>query len=140
MTDKEFRRVEKLINRLMNKWKGTLGFNRWKIRVTVYQDYNEDNRDCAAKCNAMWEYQDVWLRFYAMRMVDMSDKEIEEIFVHEMCHALVNQMREWSADKMYHEEHVVTMLTQALMWTRYDGLQEGRRQSKSGLKSTKRGK
>ena len=43
----------------------------------------------------------------------MTPQQIERIAVHELCHILVNEMRE---SEMCHEERVVTMLTKAFLW------------------------
>lgn len=127
MIDKEYNRISRILTKLQRKWFTTLGFRRWKIRVTLYREPCEDNLRTAGSCSADWQYQDVWLKFYVLRLEDMTEKEIEEIFVHECGHILVNEMREWQADRMCHEEHVVTQLTQALLWTYYDGKQEGKK-------------
>ena len=66
----------------------------------------------------------MWLKFYGPKCLDLTEKEFEEVFIHECVHGLVSEMREWSSDKMYHEEHVVTMLTQAICWAKFDGLKE----------------
>lgn len=146
MKDKEYKRISRILTRLQKKWFTTLGFGRWKIRVTLYREPCEDNIRTAGECIANWEYQDVWLKFYVLRLEDMTEKEIEEVFVHECGHILVNETRMWAGpfmtsekrdDAMHHEEHVVTQLTQALLWTYYDGRQEGKRESIRGLKLTK---
>jgi len=46
-------------------------------------------------------------------MKTMDGDEIERAVVHELCHILVNEMRE---DEIHHEERVVTGLQKAFMW------------------------
>ena len=127
MTDKEFRRVNRVIKRSINKWLITMGFRRWTVTHTLYRELKEGEPDCTASCDAQWEYQNMWLKFYGPKCGSLAEKELEEVVVHELMHGLVNQMREWASDKMHHEEHVVTQLTQAIMWARWDGVQEGKR-------------
>ena len=45
----------------------------------------------------------------------MSNEELERTVVHELVHALVNELREGGID---HEERVVTTLTKAVLWVR----------------------
>jgi len=44
----------------------------------------------------------------------MENDQIEMTIVHELCHALVNEMRK---DGIDHEERTVTALTKAFLWT-----------------------
>lgn len=127
MTDKEYRRITKILNRLWKKWGSSLGFNRWKVKIIFQRELKEDNPKTAATCSAMWEYMDMLLTFYVPVMEDMDERAIEAIFVHECLHGLVNEMREWTPDRMYHEEHVITQLTQAMLWAKYDGRMEEKR-------------
>jgi hypothetical protein len=56
---------------------------------------------------------------------------LERIFVHECCHAIVNEMREWSVGHegngvMGHEERVVSHLANAFLWTYMQGWNDGK--------------
>ncbi len=65
-----------------------------------------------------------------LAVADLPDEELERVFVHECCHVLVAEMREWGPGDMTqaaceislkHEERVVCGLTSAFLWTRKDG-------------------
>lgn len=127
MDDKEYRRLSRIIDKLGKTWFSTLGFNRWKVKVRLHRGINEDNPKCQAKCHALWEYMDMLLEFWVEALEDMTEREVEEVFLHECCHGLVNEMREWTPDRMCHEEHVVTQLVLALAWAKHDGRQEGKK-------------
>lgn len=128
MNDKEYKRITKIIDRLCKVWLSTLGFSRWAVKVSYFRESKEDQPECAASCHTMWEYQDMLIKVYIPVMEDWEEKKIEEIFVHECLHGLVNEMREWTPDRMCHEEHVVTQLTQAILWAKHDGKQLGRKE------------
>jgi hypothetical protein len=138
MTDKDFKRVSKLLKQLQKKWLASLGFNRWTVKVSLYRTEKEGATNCSAECIVAWEYQDMWLKFYGPVLAEKTDKQLEETFVHECLHGLVNETRMWAKDLnpnevqegMHHEERVVTGLAQAILWARYDGLQEGKRRKK----------
>lgn len=51
-------------------------------------------------------------------MEELTDDELEEIFVHECGHILVNEMRGDPDDWLDHEERVVSTLTKAFLWVR----------------------
>lgn len=137
MTDKQYRGLRRLIDKLCKKWLNTLGFRRWSVRTTIYRVPKEESPDCVASCDAQWEYMNMWLKFYGPKCLELTEKEFEESFVHECIHGLVNEMRAWgdwedgkilkskSDEGMMHEERVVTQLTQAILWANYDGKQEG---------------
>lgn len=130
MTDKEFKALSRLIDKIFKRWTSTLGFRRWTIHTNIYRDLKEGSPDTSASCDAQWEYQNMWIKFYGPKLVGLSEKQVEEVVLHEMIHGMVNQMRLWSSSKMHHEESVVTALTQAILWAKWDGVQEGKRKKK----------
>jgi hypothetical protein len=63
---------------------------------------------------ADWKYATASLHINLDSFSRMGDKDIESVIIHELCHALVNEMRE---GEMHHEERVVTGLAKAFIWT-----------------------
>lgn len=63
---------------------------------------------------AHWPYRKATINFWFNATTDLDDEDLEEVVVHELCHILVNQMREKG---IVHEEAVVTALSKAFIWT-----------------------
>lgn len=129
MTDSQFDWQRARIERFQVKWLDNLGLGFWKIKLQFYREPMDvkEGANCTGKADVMWEYMQATLSFYLPGMLDMSDAEAERLFVHECCHVLVHEMREWcqtenldsdvSAKCMKHEERVVCAMTAAFIWT-----------------------
>ena len=120
MSEKEEAREK--IGRAFEKWLKPLGLLWLDIRVVYYGKKKdtqrvfvskEDGGIVAAKCYADWRYGTATIEVNVPAFYGMSAEEVETIILHELCHVLVNEMRE-GAD--HHEERVVTGLTKAFMW------------------------
>lgn len=73
-----------------------------------------DNGDVVpAYVDANWMYASAKISVNLPAFDDMKPDEIERHVVHELCHILVNEMRE---GELHHEERVVTGLTKAFFW------------------------
>ncbi len=134
MTDKEYRDFRRRISKLGKKWLLMLGFRHWDTQVETSRHPDPEVSDCVGKANTKWEYQKVTLTFYGPGLMKYTDKELEEVYVHECCHALVAETRQWGYESipkdkaeegMKHEERVVTQLTNAILWTYRDGVKAG---------------
>src|SRR6266704_788775 len=133
MTDKELAKQKRRIQILADRWLRPLGLLWWRIDIEYSREpipTVDPDWVCNAKCTAKWEYLRATLAFSMPNIADHDDQELERIFVHECCHALVNEMRMWGPPKlseqeldeaMKHEERVVCALTAAFLWTRKDG-------------------
>lgn len=146
MTDKDFKALNVTIKRLLNTWGYNLGFRHWDINYKLERDYSSDNRDICAETSISWEYMDMMITFYGHKLEGKDEAAIEEIVIHELSHALVNEMRAPSAccedqsdDMMKHEERVVTMITNAITWSYRDGFEKGSKNVKAIKKATKPG-
>ena len=116
----------KTINKLINKWTYRLGLKWWQVRVDYYEKPNDiirtfgnDNIDktVVARSICDWRYATCTLQINLPILLEMNKRDAEFVIVHELCHALVNEMREEGID---HEERVVTGLTKAFLWTEAD--------------------
>ncbi len=87
----------------------------------------------AGKAMVDWHYQEASIHFNVQIMQNKTDEEIDYIVRHEICHLLVNEMREWehydpkTGGAMRHEEHVVTGLAKILNWVWMAGQDEGKK-------------
>ncbi len=105
-----------------------MGLQNWKVDLTYHDgpyviDGAMDN-EAVGSCLARWQYQTAHLQFNTQETAKMDDGDLEQVIVHELSHALVNEMRAqnlpagWSWDKgdTAHEERVVTNITNAILW------------------------
>lgn len=124
LTDKEYREQRTRIRKLVKKWRVPLGLTHWNFdteycRVPMGE---VDGFRRVATASVKWEYLDALLSFNMLEIRDMDDDRLEEVFVHECCHVLINEMREWDNGsveaKIRHEERVVCTLTNAFLWVR----------------------
>jgi hypothetical protein len=131
MTDKEFAIQKSRIQKLKKKWHNSLGLLWWKVDYVYYRDEKIDGEHCeagwsvTANCSVKWEYRDAKIRFDMQSVSGLTDEELEKVYVHECCHIIVNQMREWAPEHipedrqkigMKSEEAVVTALENAFRW------------------------
>ncbi len=123
MTDAEFKAQKARLQALRKRWHNCLGLRWW----TVTHDYRREalvvngvmSAETAASCKADWRYLQATVSWNLALVVDQSDEGLESIFVHEMMHILLDEMRYFNEDNgMKHEERVATTLAQAFLWTR----------------------
>lgn len=123
MTDKEYKAFVRKLKSLKKKWIKILGLEDWDIEVLAVRG-RSDNDERLAECNCKWEYRDVSMRFFTDIMDGVSDEEFEQCFVHECCHILLAETREWAPIKMEsdvldkamkHEERAAVMIERALL-------------------------
>lgn len=129
--DAHYRRDRDRLRKLFREWTLHLGLRYWKCDV-VYRrvPFPRDKRlpegqNVFAQCSCSWFYQTLTVEVCTLDVSDMDDDELEYAMVHELCHALVNEMREQDDDGL-HEERVVTSLARAFCWTHTAGWEAGR--------------
>lgn len=121
MTDKEFNRTKKRIQKSLDLWIPIMGL-KWQRKIDIqYKDEADGVEDnVVARTTAEWEYQHAVIVFYVSRLHGLKDDEIDYFVRHELCHILVNPMvpekRTAAATKC--EELTVTKLAQAFDFVR----------------------
>lgn len=131
MTDQEYRKQKKRVRKLIEKWHAALGLRWWRIDYNFYRECLPDHPEAVALCTVHWEYKEADIDFCLPKCAELADDRLEYMYVHECCHVLVAEMREWAGDgdrscpvRQRHEERVVTDLASAFLWVRLAG--EGR--------------
>lgn len=122
------------------KWLLPLGLRWWKVKFSYSREPLKsdaaEGRTCLAQTMVDWEYLNATITFDMQAIVEQSDGALEDTFVHECLHVFVHEMRMWAGpvvtdekqeEAMKHEERVVTQLTNALLWTRQTGFDEGKK-------------
>lgn len=113
-----------------------MGLASWDIDI-IFQRENlpteKDGAEALATASARWQYMHGTITFSAPANEIRSDEQLENTFVHELCHVLVNEMRMWATEEMscdkndegmHHEERVVSQMTAAFLGTRAAGKQD----------------
>ena len=137
MTDAEYRQQVKRLRKLSKKWSRPLGLHEW-TRVNLLYDRaittpGDDGWTTYAATLTKWQYKHAQIAFNMPAAAEMDDKELEEAFLHECGHILVNECRETEgSDK--HEDAVVTNLAQVFRRIREAGEKEGRKVAKGESK------
>lgn len=116
---------KKQIEKLFNKWTYRLGLRWWNIKLYIYDDpkdimnnfKSEGDAFVAATSLCDWRYTNCNIEINYPEVKKMNKADTEKIIIHELCHALVNEMEKSGID---HEERVVTGLTNAFLWTAMD--------------------
>lgn len=124
MKRKAYKRQRARIQVYFDKWITWLGLRWWDLEIHYYdkrktfrKGTDARSHQTAMTIHARWEYGMASIAVNVPVLADLSDRELEEAVVHELTHALINEMREDDPDRK-HEERVVTTLTNAFMWTR----------------------
>jgi Zn-dependent protease with chaperone function len=120
--NRQFKKLRRRIERIAAKWKLLLA-NHWRFTYVFLKKPNKlvkghGNWICYAATAVNWEYLDATIYFNMRQVRRMTKDELEEIIVHEMTHALVNEMRDWT---IKNEERVVTTIAWAFLKVRRQG-------------------
>jgi hypothetical protein len=100
-------------------WLDKMSFTEWTYNIDYEALQNEDNSSINAAIVPQWEYQHFNLKFYLPNLVNHGDKELENTVIHELSHALVNQMERPSTRRV-DVETVVTNLSRILFKVKYE--------------------
>jgi len=121
------------LKELFSVWIPRLGLGWWDINIRYYDDPEEvlqrfgstDAADhlVAARTYTHWMYGKATIDVNLHAMRELTRDELKTIVVHELCHILVNEMRE---GELHHEERVVTGLTKAFLWAVESALNDNR--------------
>lgn len=125
MTEKAFKRQKKRIQKCLRHWKILLGLGVWRIDIEWYDGRltetrtNDPHSTVLADIHVSWEYLKATMRVNVEAVSKLDDEQLDELIIHELLHAVVNEMRNYSADDgIYHEERVVSTLTSVIGWVR----------------------
>lgn len=83
----------------------------------------------AMSTRASWEYKTAGITVNLLAVRDLDDSLLENCWVHELAHVLVNEMRAEprTAESTAHEERVCTLIADALIWARVAGVADGKK-------------
>lgn len=124
VSQEEADKTVEITKKYVDVWTGVLGLRSWECSffyiydAEQYPQYfanDEVGKQIMAHVDCDWRYMQLLIAFNVKQMCECSEEKIERIVVHELVHALVNEMRSRGVP---HEERVVTQLTSAFIWTK----------------------
>lgn len=130
MKPKAYKAYRKRCRNYLNTWIPLLSLQDYRIRVNYYDDsadfpgasdYSEGIM--LARVSCQWEYLDVTIAVNVPAIARLSEEEIEETIVHELCHIIVNEMSSECVERK-HEERVVTNMARTFLRLRNMGKQK----------------
>lgn len=111
MTGKESKRQIARVKALRKKWSSPLRLFEWDITWKYVDGDLVVNgalaADAVASAEVDWRYRYATIQWNLRLVADQSDDELERVFVHEVMHLVVNEMRQ---DDLHHEERVCQTL------------------------------
>jgi len=127
MKKKEIRRQKHRLKCLLQKWVEPLGMGAWRRALYFYYEddverFKGELGEVLFRTTASWPYEWIDIEVNVPLMVDIPDGELEEYFIHELMHGLLNEMRE---NDIKHEDRVCTNLARAFRWVRKYAVDRG---------------
>lgn len=121
MTDRQYRKQKKRIQRYIDRWAAPLGMKWWEITYVWHDEPYRDASDGRTPCARTlvdWDYRRATIHFYLPDCKGESDKQTEDMVIHEFMHVLLNEMRQWqdANDALAHEERTAVSLVQVVRW------------------------
>jgi len=121
----KLKKGSKLVKKYLRLWSYRLGLRWWKIDIVFYDDPNailehfggDTNITVLAVTYAEWKYCTGKILINLPYVCKLNALEIEGTVLHELCHLLLNEMRE---GEIHHEERVASTLQRAFFWTTED--------------------
>lgn len=123
MNDKEFAKQKARVVKIAGWWIDQLWLRGWNVEVKCHRGPWVGMRDAGAgfvvpaDITCHWQYAEARININLEEVKDLSKEKLEKVLLHELCHAIVNEMRYWEEDHS-HEERVVTHMTRAFITVR----------------------
>jgi predicted acylesterase/phospholipase RssA len=129
MTDKEYRRTKKRVEKLIERWRHILWLSQWQVDVTYFREppaeMNHGDACALMDITPRWEYLRAHLRIHMPQVALLDADDLEKAVLHELLHCVVCEMRTNKSD-VRHEERVVSHLTKAVWAARLTGFNDAK--------------
>lgn len=116
MNDKEFEKAKKRVTALFKKWTKDLGLKWYKVGI-IYKMGDAPSRGddyiAPMMVQSRWMYRTATITVW-IEDIPKDDDDLERMIVHELCHILVEPMRDDEVTD--NEEMVVESLARAFLW------------------------
>jgi hypothetical protein len=123
MTDSEYDRVKERLMNLKDFWR-VIGIGWWHIRLELEREgiRQTDAQYVSAeqtffRVSVDWRYMEATIHCSMPALATLDDETLEEMFVHELMHIMVNEMRsDAGTNSIDHEERVCQTLALGFCW------------------------
>ena len=119
MTDADVEIYRTLITNLARKWIPLLQLESWKIEFILTRSHLREKDGgmgwpTMAETSSHYAYKQAAIEWFLPALEDEDDDSIEQSFVHELAHIVLEEMHYWTLDHT-HEESVATHLARAFL-------------------------
>lgn len=89
MTDKEYEKQKKRVQRYINKWFDAMGLGWFRVEMVWSRERAEDAPTTDARTYTHWQYRDSSITWFLPAIADCDNEYLEGIVVHEFSHILL---------------------------------------------------
>lgn len=107
MNDKECRNQIKRVKALLDKWEKPCGFRWFQIEHTFSRDNDQEGQGTGGCTASQWQYRNAWITWFLPVIAELTDEQLEEMVVHELCHTLISPIENYE-DKMAERTELAT--------------------------------
>ena len=116
--DKAYGRVvNRRIHPVLKLWKERLGLELWIFKHETVIGSIKGHREAQATVICDWRYMEAFFTWCGTQIIDMDDRELELVVLHELAHVLVCHTRAEPRSVTDGEEHAATIVALALRFT-----------------------
>jgi Zn-dependent peptidase ImmA (M78 family) len=119
---KRTKEVMNTVKKCVQFWAPVMGLDQWSsVNITFSYENHDRGKGILAETNSLWHYLRADIVFYLPSIIasNFTEREIENVVVHELCHCLLDEMgmedEELRHQQMIHEERVVTSLAMSFL-------------------------
>jgi hypothetical protein len=123
--DKTFIAQKKRVMRLINYWMPALKLFGWNVRFVFSRDESppdagaaHTHQRIAAYTCSDWRYMEAAITFLLPEVAQLDDEQLEHMFLHELMHVYLDEMRCCDKQDGGHEERVASWLASSLVHAR----------------------
>lgn len=123
MTDKEYEKQIKRLQKVTKKWLEAMGIGWFQVDMEYLRVVDSDSSSNAAVVNTQWQYRNAHITWYLPVIAEVSDDKLNNIVVHEFTHILINPLTlvDKSEDLDIQHEYATECIARAFIWVREAG-------------------
>lgn len=123
MTDKEYRKQKRRVQKYIDKWFKAMGLGWFQVTMTWQRERDADSPNTAARTISSWQYRSAEIVWFVPALVDNDDDFLEGTVVHEFTHILLSPLLLVDAkeDLPLQHEYATECVARAIQWAREAG-------------------
>lgn len=128
MTDKEYRKQKKRVQKYIDKWFTAMGMGWFQVTMTWNRERDADNPNTAARTISNWQYRNAEIIWFVPTIPDQDDDFLEGIVVHEFTHVLLSPLLlvDNKEDLPLQHEYATECVARAIQWARKAGAKDAK--------------